>query len=202
MPSASLHSLQVAEVFRALETPLEGLAPAEALSRLTLYGPNLLREPPAAPLWRKFIRHIAHLMAALLWAAGGLAIISGRPVLGLVIWSVVLINAAFSFWQEHRAERALAALRHMLPAYARVMRGGQELRIPASEIVPGDLLMLAEGDHVPGDARVVEEYGLRVNQATLTGEAMPTRKTAEASLREGLSDLERPNLIFAGTSVV
>lgn len=200
--SSLLHTLRAPEVFRALETSFDGLTPSEAQSRLALYGPNVLREPPATPLWRKFIGHIAHLMAALLWAAGGLAIVGGRPLLGVVIWSVDLINAAFSFWQEYRAERAVAALKRVLPAYARVRRGGQEVRLPASDVVPGDVLVLAEGDHIPGDARVVEEYGLRVNQATLTGEAMPARKTADASLREGLSDLERPNLIFAGTSVV
>src|SRR3990172_3575349 len=112
------------------------------------------------------------------------------------------LHAGFSFWQEYRAERAVAALKQVLPAYARVMRGGEEVRIPAGDVVPGALLVLAEGDNIPADARVVEEYGLRVNQATLTGEAMPARKTAEASWREGLSDLERPNLVFAGTSVV
>ena len=202
MTSSPLHRLHAVEVFRALETAPDGLTSEEAQSRLSLYGPNLLREPPSAPLWRKFIGHIAHLMAALLWVAGGLAIVGGRPVLGLVIWSVVLVNAGFSFWQEYRAERAVAALKQVLPAYARVMRGGQEVRIPARDVVPGDLLVLAEGDNIPADARVVEEYGLRVNQATLTGEAMPARKTAEASWREGLSDLERPNLVFAGTSVV
>src|SRR5262245_56756945 len=85
---------------------------------------------------------------------------------------------------------------------ARVVRSGQEVKVAASEIVPGDVLVLAEGDNVPADARVVEEYGLRLNQATLTGEAVPARKTADASFREGLSELERPNLIFAGTSLV
>ena len=78
----------------------------------------------------------------------------------------------------------------------------RKTRIPASEIVPGDVLMLAEGDNIPADARVVEEYGLRTNNATLTGEAIPARKTADASLRSDLTELERPNLVFAGTSVV
>ena len=77
---------------------------------------------------------------------------------------------------------------------------GKICTLPVSELVPGDILVLAEGDRIPADARVVEEYGLRVNQATLTGEAMPARKTADASLREDLSELERPNLIFAGTT--
>jgi magnesium-transporting ATPase (P-type) len=96
----------------------------------------------------------------------------------------------------------MAALRHLLPSYARVVRDGEETRLAASEVVPGDLLVLAEGDNVPADARVVEEFGLRINNANLTGEAVPARKTADASLREGISEIERPNLVFAGTSVI
>ncbi len=197
-----LHSLRVAEVFVALETSADGLAPEEAQARLSLYGHNVLAEPAEAPRWRKWVGHTTHPMAVLLWAAGLLALLSGRPALSGVIWIVVLVNAGFSFWQEYRAERAVAALKHILPAYARVIRASAEVKIPASEVVPGDVLVLAEGDNIPADARVVEEYGLRTNNAALTGEAMPARKTADASVREGLTEVERPNLVFAGTSVV
>lgn len=202
MASTPLYALRVPEVYQALETSPQGLTPEEAQARLALYGPNTLTEPPAPPLWRHFIGHLTHLMALLLWAAGALALIGGEPVLAVVIWVVVLVNAAFSFWQEYRAERAVAALKRLLPAYARVIRAGKEMHIPASELVPGDVILLAEGDNVPADARVVEEYGLRANHATLTGEAVPVRKTAEASIREGLTELERANLVFAGTSIV
>jgi len=202
MPDSPLHALGVPEVFRELETSQDGLTPDTVRARLSRYGPNALREPPPAPLWRRVIGHSTHLMALMLWAAGLLALLGGRPVLGGVIWVVVLVNAAFSFWQEFRAERAVAALKHLLPVTARVIRAGQEARLPAGDLVPGDVLVLAEGDNIPADARVVEEYGLRVNQSTLAGEAMPARKFADASLREGLSELERPNLIFAGTSIV
>ena len=119
-----------------------------------------------------------------------------------MIWLIVLVNAGFSFWREYRAEQAVTALKQLLPSYARVVRGGSEVQILSSEVTPGDVLVLAEGDNIPADARVVEEYGLRVNNASLTGEAVPARKTAEASLREGLTEGERPNLIFAGTSIV
>ena len=202
MSSLLPHALRVSEVFDSLETSPDGLDPAEAQARLSTYGCNVLSEPPGVPLWRKFVGHTTHLMALLLWAAGGLAILGGRPTLGIIIWVVVLVNGGFSFWQEHRAERAVAALKQLLPAYARVIRAGTEVQIPASEVVPGDLLVLAEGDNIPADARVVEENGLRANHATLTGEAIPVRKVAEASVREGLTELERPNLVFAGTSVV
>jgi magnesium-transporting ATPase (P-type) len=143
-----------------------------------------------------------HPFALLLWIAGGVAFIVREPVLGVVIWVLVLVNAAFSFWREHRAEQAMLALRRLLPAYTRAVRDGKEVSVPASEIVPGDLLVLSEGDYIPADARVIEEYGLRVSQATLTGEAVPARKTEDASFREGVSELERPNLVFASTTVI
>ncbi len=203
MISEPLYALRPAEVFRALESSPQGITSEQAQQRLAAYGPNTLREPPPPPRWRMFAAQLIHPMA--------LVLVGGGPhrdpehchaVLGLVIWAVVLVNAVFSFWQERRTQRAMTALKHLLPAHARVMRDGQEEEIPASEVVVGDLLVLAEGDNIPADARVVEEYGLRTNNANLTGEAMPARRTAEASLREGLSEVERPNLVFAGTSIV
>ncbi|HEY3341274.1 MAG TPA: cation-transporting P-type ATPase [Anaerolineae bacterium] len=201
MSSLPLYALRPSEVFPALETSSQGLSAQEAISRKSLYGTNTLHELPPRPLWRRFVGYFTHLMALLLWTAGFLALISGRPVMGVVIWIVVLVNGAFSFWREYRAAQAVDSLKRLLPAYARVIRDGVEMQILASEIVPGDVLVLAEGDNVPADARVVEEYGLRTNDSTLTGEAIPARKTSEASMREGLTELERPNLVFAGTSI-
>jgi magnesium-transporting ATPase (P-type) len=202
MSSSPLHALRVSEVCEALETSPDGLTPAEAQARLALYGRNVLAEPPGAPMWRKLLAHTVHPMALLLWVAGAVALLGGHPLLGGVIVSVVVVNAGFSFWQEYRAERAVALLKKLLPAYARVIRAGLEEKIPAAEVVPGDVLVLAQGDNIPADARVIEEFGLRTNNAVLNGEAIPARKTADASVGEGLTEVERPNLVFAGTSVV
>ena len=201
MSSLPLYALRAADVYSALETSLQGLSTQEAIARQSLYGANTLREPPPQPLWRKLLGYFTHFMALMLWVAGALAIIGGRPLMGVVIWIVVLVNGAFSFWREYRAAQAVDSLKRLLPAYARVVRDGAEVQILASELAPGDVLVLAEGDNVPADARVVEEYGLRTNDSTLTGEAVPARKTAEASMREGITELERPNLVFAGTSI-
>src|SRR5512136_2557296 len=203
MISEPLHALRPAEVFRALESSLQGITIEQAQQRLVAYGPNTLREPPPPPRWRMFLAQLVYPMALVLWVAGLIAILSiAHAVLGLAIWAVVFTNAAFSFWQERRTQRAMTALKHLLPVHARVIRNGQEEKILASEAVVGDLLVLAEGDDIPADARVVEEYGLRTNNANLTGEAMPARRTAEASVSVGLSEVERPNLVFAGTSIV
>lgn len=202
MPTTPIFSLRTPDVYTALETGLEGLTSAEADSRLSLYGPNRIRAiKPVSLDYQRLIGQAAHPMALLLWVAGLIALIGGRPILGLVIWVVVLVNAVLSFLQEYRAERAISSLETLLPDYARVLRNGTETSLLAAELVPGDVLILAEGDNIPADARIVQEFGLRVNNANLTGEAMPARKTAEASLRPDLTEVEQTNLVFAGTSV-
>ncbi len=202
MTTKPLHALRPADVYTVLETSPEGLSSGEAEARLRLFGPNVLPQPPSIPLWRKILDHMIHPMAIVLWAAGLLALITGHPTLPWAIWFVVFLNAAFSFWQEYRAEQAVSALSRLLPNFARVVRDGEEALIPAGEVVPGDMLVLEQGNNVPADARVVQQYGLRTNQAALTGEAMASINTEGASLREGLTDLERPNLIFMGSTVV
>lgn len=201
MSTTPIYSLRVADVYTALGTSSEGLSNAEAESRRSLYGPNLISEQKQISFLERLAAHLIHPLALILIAAGALMFFSGDLILGIVIWILVLANLGFSFWREYRAEQAIEKLRQVLPAYARVVRDGKDVYIPASELVPGDVLILAEGDNISADARVVEEFGLRTNNATLTGEAVPARKTADPSLPTGMSDLERPNLIFAGTSV-
>ncbi len=202
MNSSPIFGLRVSEVFQVFETSPNGLTGAQAEERLSLYGKNLIVEESPTPIFPRFIKYIAHPMAILLWVSGLFAFLVSQPLLGVVIWCLVIINAGFSFWQDYRTEKVMASLRDLLPDTARVIRDGNEVKISASDLVPGDILVLSEGDNIPADARVVEEYGLRVNNANLTGEALPIRKIADASLREGISEIERPNLIFAGTSIV
>ncbi len=201
MSSSPIYSLRVSEVFQSLETSLLGLSAAEADSRRSLYGPNTIAEQPRPPMWRKYAAQVRHPFVLMLLVAGLIALWQRELTLALVIWLLTVLNAGFSFWREFRAEQAIEHLRLLLPPNAHVVRDGKEAHVPASEVVPGDVLILAEGDNIPADARVVEEYGLRVNNASLTGEALAARKTADASPVAGLSELERPNLIFAGTSV-
>ena len=201
MASLPIYALRQPEVFSSLETSPEGLSSEEAGQRASLYGENVLAEPPQKTGRQRWLSYIAHPMALLLWLAGFAALFSGHISLGLVIFLVVIVNASFSFWREYRAGRAVASLRNWLPAHARVLRNGCEVSIPAREIVPGDILVLAEGDNIPADSRVVDAYGLRVNNAVLTGDSLPARRQADASPREGLSEIEQPNLVFAGTSV-
>ena len=201
MSSAPIYSLRIPEVYQSLETKPIGLDTAEAVSRRALYGENILTEKPKAPTWARYVAQVRHPFVVLMILTAVIALYEGDKTLALVILSLGIINAGFSYWREHRAEQATEKLRHLLPTYAHVIRDGEESHVLTGEVVPGDVLILAEGDNIPADARVVEEYGLRVNNASLTGESVAARKNADGSLMTGISDLERPNLIFAGTSV-
>jgi len=198
----TFHSLPIAEVYAALDSSPGGLSTDEVRTRLIRYGPNELREVKGPPLILRFLSNFTHLMALLLWMAGLVSFIAHLPQLGIAIWLVNVINGIFSFWQEYKAERATEALRKLLPSYARVRRSGQEVRIPSEELVPGDVLLLGEGEHISADARLIEAADLQVDQSTLTGESHPVRKSEAPIHREGARRAELPCLVFAGTNVV
>jgi magnesium-transporting ATPase (P-type) len=200
-PCKTIHTLPISEIYRSLSTSPLGLTQTEAEERFKRFGRNTIREVRRKPLYLKFFANFTHLMAILLWAGGILAFIGHMPQLGWAIWTVIVINAVFSFWQEFKAEKAMEALRRLLPVYVRVLRDGEERRIPAEELVPGDLMLLAEGDRISADGRLVQESELRVDHSTLSGESHPLRKTADVVLREDLGRTALPNLVFAGTSV-
>jgi magnesium-transporting ATPase (P-type) len=173
----------------ALPAPKDasGLSAEEAARRLAEVGPNVLAEAKRPSHARRFAAQLYHLFALLLWGGAILAWLAGMPQLSVAIAAVVLVNAAFAFAQEYRAERAAEALRDMLPQTARVRRDGEPVEIPAEELVPGDVLLLEDGDRVSADAQLVEQIELRVDNSTLTGESWPVSPEDE---------------VFAGTYVV
>lgn len=139
--------------------------------------------------------------AILLWLGGGIAFAAQLPELGVAIWIVNLINGFFSSWQEYKADRATEALRSLLPREVTVLRDGEPHRILAEALVPGDVVLLEEGDRVSADARFVEHTALRVDQSTLTGESRPVRKASEPCDATGRTRTDLTNVVFAGTSV-
>jgi Ca2+-transporting ATPase len=198
---AKIPSLPIFAVYDEMCTCAEGLTQEAAAERLEQYGPNKLREAKGKPLYIKFLANFTHMMAIMIWVGGIMAIIAKMPQLAIAVWMVNVINGLFSFWQEFRAEKATEALKKMLPTYTRVLRDREEKRILAEELVPGDLVLLTEGEKISADCRLVEQAQLRVDQSTLTGESRPISKTTEAVEQEGLTHTEIPNLIFAGTNV-
>jgi len=199
--SMRLCQLSNEDLLRELETRVAGLTDDEARRRLEKYGANEITEAKKTPIVLRLAANFYHTFALLLWAAGILAFIASMPQLGWAIIAVIFINALFSFWQEFQAEKAVEALKRILPAHAQVLRGGDVTEILAGELVPGDIIVLQEGDNISADARLLQESELRVNAATLTGESEPVRKMAQPVSGDGLSPSEIPNLVLAGTSV-
>ena len=150
-----------------------GLSSEEAARRLGDAGPNAITAAKGPSHLREFVANLVHLFALLLWAGALLAFVGGLPELSAAIVTVILVNAVFAFAQEYRAERAVAALRRMLPLRVRVRRDGQAVEIASEAVVPGDILLLAPGDRVAADADVLLATDLRVDESTLTGESYP-----------------------------
>jgi magnesium-transporting ATPase (P-type) len=190
----------VPDLLQHLGTGADGLSAAAATARLARYGANRLAEPPKPRILWRLLANFTHMMALLLWGGGIVALLGGMPQLAIAIWAVNLINGAFSFWQEWRAERATEALQRMIPAVARVCRDGQEQRIPADTLVPGDILLLGEGDRLSADARVIEAADLYVDQSVLTGESRPVPKQVDPA-PTAASPAETAHCVYAGTSV-
>ena len=196
-----LEKLHANEVYLALETNTQGLNSEEVVKRQKEYGMNDISEKKGKPAILKLLANVTHLMAVLLWVGGIVAIIGGLPELAIAIWMVNIINGVFSFWQEHKAEKATEALKKLLPTYSHVIRDGQNKEVLADELVPGDVILLAQGDLISADARLVDDNGLRVNQSTLTGESNPIRKSKIEIHDEGITKVEQKNMVFAGTTV-
>jgi P-type Ca2+ transporter type 2C len=184
-----------------------GLSGTEVLARLEQVGPNRLEAAPRVPGWRKFLGQFADPLIYLLLAAAMVALVAWvlergevAPYDVIVIVAIVMANAVLGYVQEARAEQAVATLQRMAAATAGVVRDGREQRVPAAEVVPGDVLVLAEGDAVAADGRLVEAASLTVAEASLTGESEPVLKGAAAIAGAvGLGD--RVNMVFSGTAV-
>ncbi len=156
-----------------------GLSSREAARRLRESGRNVIEEAEGPSPLRQFLANFVQLLALLLWVGAVLALVAGMPQLSAAIVAVIVINAVFSYIQEHRAERAVAALRRILPQRGMVRRDGEATEVESEEVVPGDVLLLAAGDRVAADAALVEARELRVDESTLSGESAPVAPESE-----------------------
>ena len=196
------------EVAAALGTDVrEGLSEAEAAARLARFGPNQLEAAQQMSAWRKFLGQFADPLIYLLLAAVVVSLVAWvleggeeAPFDAIVIMAIIVANAVLGYVQEARAEQAVAALQRMAAATAGVVRDGRQQRVPAADVVPGDVLLLAEGDAVAADGRLVEAASLTVAEASLTGESEPVLKEA-GPIAEPLGLGDRVNMVFSGTAV-
>ena len=198
----------VEEVVTAVGTDVRrGLTEAEARVRLQRHGRNELTADAPVPAWRKFLAQFEDVLVVMLLVAtaisAGLWLYerdSPLPYEAIVISAVVLLNAVMGYLQESRAESAVAALRQTAAARAHVIRDGERRRAPAADLVPGDIIVLEEGDTIPADARVIQTTALQTAEAGLTGESLPVSK-AIAPLARDVSLGDRDNMVFSGTAV-
>jgi sodium/potassium-transporting ATPase subunit alpha len=210
MPShqvVSPHRASVDDLLTSLDSGATGLSPEEAGRRLQEYGPNRLQAKKRFPVLRSFFKQFTHFLAVLLWIAAALSFVTeylqpggGTLPIGWVLIGVIVVNALFSFLQEFKADRAMQTLQQLLPAAAWVIRAGQRCQVPRTELVPGDIVLLQEGQKVPADARLLDVVNLYVDNAALTGESAPKRRTTEPA--SGGQPIESQNCIFAGTVIV
>ena len=197
----------VEETLAALGADVDlGLSQDEARSRLERCGRNELRAEEPVPAWRKFLAQFTDVLVILLLIAAlisaGLWLYereSAWPYEAIAIFAIVLLNAIMGYVQQARAEQAVAALRQMSAAHTTVIRDGVRQSIPAAELVPGDIILVEEGDTVPADARLIQSTALQTAEAALTGESLPVSKDiAPITGEAGLGD--RRNMIFSGTA--
>ncbi|HYO42181.1 MAG TPA: cation-translocating P-type ATPase [Candidatus Limnocylindrales bacterium] len=188
--------------------PTTGLSAAESAVRLAQDGPNELRAKPPVPVWRKILAQFQDPLVYLLLVAIVISLVAwiiegahGAPIDVIVIAAIVIANAALGFIQENRAENAVAALAVMTAASSTVLRGGMLATLPSSELVRGDILVLSEGDSVGADARLLTATGLKIQEASLTGESDATLKDP-ATLGGQAAIGDRFNMVFKGTAVV
>jgi calcium-translocating P-type ATPase len=188
----------VERLLRDLRSSRSGLSGREAARRLIVFGPNQLRRRGERHLWRELGRQFSHPLALLLWAAAGLAWLAGIVAVAVAIVIVIFLNALFAFFQEMQAERAVEALQAYLPQHATVLRDGAAVTVEAVQLVPGDVLLLEEGDRISADARMLTGT-IEVDASTLTGESVPVARSADGA-DAAVSLLEARELVFSGTA--
>jgi len=194
------HALAVNEVLEILKSNPLGLSVEEAEKRLEIYGPNELKKEKKRGRIKIFIDQFKNILVIILILAAALSIAIGEVTDSIVILAIVVASAILGFVQEYRAEKALEALKKLTAPTATVVRNGEEIEIPAREIVPGDILVLNAGDKVPADARIIESHNLKVDEAPLTGESVTIAKVVEP-LSEDTPLSDRKNMVYAGTVV-
>lgn len=201
MQTKPWHVLTVDEAFQQRESQPRGLTDRDAVQRLQQFGPNELQAAHRVSPWEILLEQFKNVLVIILLIATALSLILGYGIESVVIAIIVLFAVGLGFVQEYRAERAIEALRKMAAPTATVVRNGVETKIPAREVVPGDVFVLHTGDRIPADARLVEAINLQVEEAALTGESVPVEKHTNSLENDDLPVGDRKNMVYAGTAV-
>lgn len=199
--SSQWHQLSTNEITRHLETDLEtGLSESEVAKRQSHFGANELKAKPGTSPIVKFLQQFNQPLLYILLIAGAIKALIGQWVNAWVIWGVTLINAIIGFIQESKAESAIAALASSVRTNATILRNGKKIQVPSTELVPGDIVLLASGDKVPADLRLVQTRNLQINESALTGESIAVEKNSQP-VNPDIPLAERTNMAYAGSFV-
>ena len=199
--SKSWHMMEIEQVLNELSTEENGLSQEEAAKRLSEYGLNELKKEKGRSPIKLFLTQFTDILIIILLIATGLSLAVGEAIDALIIFVIVIVSALLGFAEEYRSEKAVEALKKMTAPTAIVLRDGKELKIPAGQIVPGDIVLLYTGDKIPADARLLEAFNLKLDEAALTGESAPVNKDITAFPEETQLN-DRLNMVFTGTVVV
>ncbi len=194
------YSVDAEKSLSHLNTDKEGLSSDEAKKRLEKYGENKLPEKGKTSIFKLIVKQFKDLLILILFIAAIISYFTGHMVDVYVIIGVIIVNAAIGFFQEYKAERSIESLKKLIKHNARVMRDGEEKTIAATQLVPGDIILLDEGKSIPADARVIKKKNLQVVEASLTGESLPAEKQTEP-LEKDTPLPDRKNMVFKGTHV-
>lgn len=189
------------QVLQSLSASPQGLSTAQAEARLREHGSNQLREGRKKSAAAVFFEQFKDLLVVILIAAAIISMLSGNAESTIVIFAVLLLNAALGTVQYFKAEKSLASLKAMASPSAKVLRGGQRTELPVAQLVPGDVLLLEAGDLVAADGRILENFSLKVNESSLTGESESVEKTADALAGENIALGDQKNMVFSGSLV-
>lgn len=192
-----------AEVLAGLDSGRQGIDSGQAEQRLKEYGENVLEEAGRLQWWQVFLAQFKDLLVIILIGAAAVSMLTGDPESAMVIFAVLLLNAVLGTVQHQKAEKSLDSLKRLSSPEARVLRDGRSMTIPSALVVPGDILLLETGDMVAADGRLLEVYGLTVNESSLTGESLGVEKhTGAVKAQEGTVALaDRTNMVFSGSLV-
>lgn len=196
-----IHQLSTEQVFEVTGSSPQGLANEEVSARLEKYGPNALEAKKKKPIWLFFLNQFKDFMILVLIVAAIISGIVGEVTDTIIILVIVLLNAIVGFVQEYQAEKAIEALKKMAALHAQVVRNGQTITIEAEALVPGDLVLLEAGNVAPADIRLMEAYSLRIDESALTGESVPTDKTAQSLPEADLPLGDRFNMVYKSTLI-
>jgi P-type Ca2+ transporter type 2C len=201
MKTIPWHTLNLEGTYSELKSQPVGISRAQADQRLREYGPNELQATHRVSPWEILLEQFKNVLIIILLIATAISLFLGHGIESIVIAVIVLFAVALGFIQEYRAERAIEALKQMAAPTATVLRDGEEMKVPARELVPGDVILLHTGDRVPADARLAEAINLQVEESALTGESVPVEKHIDAVAGDDMPLGDRKNMVYAGTAV-